>query len=155
MININDKEIINKIGWLLDVRRGGIILEINRKDKQENDIFIGNVIDKNKNIDPNKIKICRGGEAITINSKDKLLNDHIEYKYLKYELEEVDGKVVYNEEMAKEYILNNFIKPRLIEKYKNTEKAITDPAGNNADYQAELQTIEILGYEDLKKYKVK
>jgi hypothetical protein len=157
MIDINDRGKINGIGWLLKVRRGGEILEINREYKREGDIYIGNVFSdyKNKKIDANKIKICRGGNTVTINSKDMLPEDHIEYKYLKWEVKEENGKCIEcTEQEKKDYIIENLIKPKLIEKYKNTEKVITDPEGKAEDYNNELTIIETLSYEEIKKYKI-
>lgn len=201
MININDREKIKKTGWVIKLRINGEEKIILKSEKQNSDIFRGNVlkykvnrkfIKKENNqdvlcdniiiveekkekdilldnvIDPNLIKVFRGGESIIINSldmydktgkrKDEYLDDNceIEYKYLKWELKEEDGKCVEcTDQEKKAYVLDNFIKPELINKFKNTEKAVLNPAENAGDYQKELKEIEKLSYSDLKKVKIK
>lgn len=60
-----------------------------------------------------------------------------------YKLQE-DSIVLMNETEKKDYWIENFAKIQLINKYKNTEKAITDPTENAQNYENELAVIQAL-----------
>jgi hypothetical protein len=174
MLDIKNCE---KTGWLYDYRRGGRLLDIEKKNRQDNDIWVGDVlqykvkrnnneiiVDELKEDDieinrfphPEKERVCRGGKTIkAVNTKEKQKGDQEEYKYLKWEVKEESGICVEcTEQEKKDYFIEKIIKPRLKSKYMNTEEAITNPTENAENYQNELATIEALSYEELKKYKV-
>jgi hypothetical protein len=182
-----------KNGWLYDYRRDGEIIEIPKSEKQENDIWIGQILhykinrpttkieiiknEEGKNVEKEVIKdnilivkekqkndivleniitdrilICRGGNTIkAINFKNKKEGDIEEYKYLSYELEEVGKEVKYNEEMAKEYIIEKFIEPKLERKYLTTKNMILNANKAKQDYENELKEIKEKTYKEIKK----
>lgn len=85
---------INNGEGFLTVRRNGDLLEIEKENKQENDIYVGIVYsDKEKKIiDETKIKIYRDGESFPIKANEfDQSNEFIEKQYTKFDYKDIDN----------------------------------------------------------------